>query len=178
MPEGRLSEITPDCVPPEARAHRSAARERLANVFPDWFGDRSSECGTGPLRKPLPASRYGAVEASWRSGHAEDCKSLHAGSIPAEASNVFPQRLQRFRWCFHRPLLPFHVASVLQPFPLICRGFTRRTAAPRDMSRDMKSPRQVHLRSPPLVGTSSPDHGVLGRIATRRGASLGARGLP
>lgn len=24
--------------------------------------------------------------ASWRSGDAEDCKSLHAGSIPAEAS--------------------------------------------------------------------------------------------
>src|SRR5208283_882296 len=27
------------------------------------------------------------VEASWRSGYAEDCKSLHPGSIPGEASN-------------------------------------------------------------------------------------------
>ena len=25
-------------------------------------------------------------EASWRSGYAEDCKSLHPGSIPGEAS--------------------------------------------------------------------------------------------
>ncbi|VTZ24149.1 hypothetical protein MPC4_20308 [Methylocella tundrae] len=28
-----------------------------------------------------------ATEASWRSGYAEDCKSLHPGSIPGEASN-------------------------------------------------------------------------------------------
>lgn len=27
-------------------------------------------------------------EARWRSGYAEDCKSLHAGSIPARASNI------------------------------------------------------------------------------------------
>lgn len=27
-------------------------------------------------------------EASWRSGYAEDCKSLHPGSIPGEASNT------------------------------------------------------------------------------------------
>src|SRR5690349_21857755 len=26
--------------------------------------------------------------ARWRSGHAEDCKSLHAGSIPARASKL------------------------------------------------------------------------------------------
>src|SRR5690606_8652050 len=32
-------------------------------------------------------------EASWRSGDAEDCKSLHPGSIPGEASNFrFPVR--------------------------------------------------------------------------------------
>ncbi len=30
---------------------------------------------------------YFAVEASWRSGYAEDCKSLHPGSIPGEASS-------------------------------------------------------------------------------------------
>src|SRR3954469_17049299 len=28
----------------------------------------------------------GSNEASWRSGYAEDCKSLHPGSIPGEAS--------------------------------------------------------------------------------------------
>jgi hypothetical protein len=27
-------------------------------------------------------------EARWRSGYAEDCKSLHAGSIPARASKL------------------------------------------------------------------------------------------
>lgn len=27
--------------------------------------------------------------ASWRSGYAEDCKSLHPGSIPGEASSWF-----------------------------------------------------------------------------------------
>jgi hypothetical protein len=27
-----------------------------------------------------------AASASWRSGYAEDCKSLHPGSIPGEAS--------------------------------------------------------------------------------------------
>ena len=30
----------------------------------------------------------GSNEASWRSGYAEDCKSLHPGSIPGEASNT------------------------------------------------------------------------------------------
>ena len=28
-------------------------------------------------------------KASWRSGYAEDCKSLHPGSIPGEASIIF-----------------------------------------------------------------------------------------
>ena len=32
----------------------------------------------------FPVERPG--EARWRSGYAEDCKSLHAGSIPARAS--------------------------------------------------------------------------------------------
>ena len=27
-------------------------------------------------------------KASWRSGYAEDCKSLHPGSIPGEASKI------------------------------------------------------------------------------------------
>ena len=30
-----------------------------------------------------------AVEASWRSGYAEDCKSLHPSSILGEASKIF-----------------------------------------------------------------------------------------
>ncbi len=31
----------------------------------------------------------GSGGASWRSGYAEDCKSLHPGSIPGEASTHF-----------------------------------------------------------------------------------------
>jgi hypothetical protein len=33
-----------------------------------------------------PQGRLQALPARWRSGYAEDCKSLHAGSIPARAS--------------------------------------------------------------------------------------------
>jgi protein-L-isoaspartate(D-aspartate) O-methyltransferase len=35
--------------------------------------------------------------ASWRSGYAEDCKSLHPGSIPGEASNSFLRRAAGYR---------------------------------------------------------------------------------
>src|SRR5690606_7242956 len=38
---------------------------------------------------PRPHSLGARVPARWRSGYAEDCKSLHAGSIPARAS-TFP----------------------------------------------------------------------------------------
>ncbi len=37
-----------------------------------------------------PPVDHGASEASWRSGYAEDCKSLHPGSIPGEASITNP----------------------------------------------------------------------------------------
>ena len=37
------------------------------------------------LVRRFPQPR-GVGEARWRSGYAEDCKSLHAGSIPARAS--------------------------------------------------------------------------------------------
>lgn len=37
--------------------------------------------------RPFSPSRLQPVAmASWRSGYAEDCKSLHPGSIPGEAS--------------------------------------------------------------------------------------------
>ena len=38
-----------------------------------------------------PRSRQTPRTASWRSGYAEDCKSLHPGSIPGEASNFFSE---------------------------------------------------------------------------------------
>ena len=33
-------------------------------------------------------------KASWRSGYAEDCKSLHPGSIPGEASKITAKPVQ------------------------------------------------------------------------------------
>jgi hypothetical protein len=37
-------------------------------------------------RRPSAQRRAAALAASWRNGYAEDCKSLHPGSIPGEAS--------------------------------------------------------------------------------------------
>ena len=45
---------------------------------------------------PSPLRRL-ARTASWRSGYAEDCKSLYAGSIPAEASILSLRDHGRFR---------------------------------------------------------------------------------
>jgi hypothetical protein len=47
---------------------------------------RMTRLGVPPRR-----THIAAAEASWRSGYAEDCKSLHPGSIPGEASNFSPQ---------------------------------------------------------------------------------------
>jgi hypothetical protein len=45
-------------------------------------------------RQPIEFARNaGSNEASWRSGYAEDCKSLHPGSIPGEASILKLQRV-------------------------------------------------------------------------------------
>ena len=47
---------------------------------------RAPACrGRGPLL--TVGRRRLSGEASWRSGYAEDCKSLHPGSIPGEASS-------------------------------------------------------------------------------------------
>jgi hypothetical protein len=44
-------------------------------------------------KRPEAVEQHG-VEASWRSGYAEDCKSLHPGSIPGEAS-IDPLEISR-----------------------------------------------------------------------------------
>ena len=43
-----------------------------------------------------PSARNANATASWRSGYAEDCKSLHPGSIPGEASKTI-ERLHGWR---------------------------------------------------------------------------------
>ena len=45
-----------------------------------------------------------ALMASWRSGYAEDCKSLYGGSIPSEAS--------RFASCLWTMADVWHLVSV------------------------------------------------------------------
>ena len=61
------------------------------------MGDEKIFCGvvslTGFPYKPR------SVEASWRSGYAEDCKSLHPSSILGEASNFPPRGKNKFRVC-------------------------------------------------------------------------------
>ena len=48
----------------------------------DALPRRDESCYSRPA-----AARLRNGTASWRSGYAEDCKSLHPGSIPGEASN-------------------------------------------------------------------------------------------
>jgi hypothetical protein len=51
--------------------------------FPDFL---SAPCRAEASGQPLDASAAG-----WQSGHAADCKSVYAGSIPTPASsNLFP----------------------------------------------------------------------------------------
>src|SRR4029079_7754042 len=66
------------------------------------------------LRADRPFARARTrAEARWRSGYAEDCKSLHAGSIPARASNSFqfalpsnPARPSRTSWSALKCAMP------------------------------------------------------------------------
>ncbi len=61
------------------------------------------------------------MKASWRSGYAEDCKSLHPGSIPGEASTHRHPGFTGFFggiWRFN-PLLG-RVAYVLCKAGLLC----------------------------------------------------------
>ena len=53
--------------------------EKSANFFPVAVDD---------LPKVMQLRGPCHTEARWRSGYAEDCKSLHAGSIPARASKI------------------------------------------------------------------------------------------
>ena len=49
--------------------------------------ERVAMCGVPFLTRLLQASVL-RLEASWRSGYAEDCKSLYSGSNPDEASII------------------------------------------------------------------------------------------
>jgi hypothetical protein len=58
-----------------------------SNTIPPLAGARGAARAAGGILVSARASPYNlAPAASWRSGYAADCKSAHAGSIPAEAS--------------------------------------------------------------------------------------------
>jgi hypothetical protein len=46
--------------------------------------------GWGKADNRLASLYMPSLGASWRNGYAEDCKSLHPGSIPGEASIFHP----------------------------------------------------------------------------------------
>ena len=99
----------------EARRARSCGARRLAPAAAKALhveklaqggdpGLRGDNSGQGMRRGRLTAFspqpigtgwNAGSNEASWRSGYAEDCKSLHPGSIPGEASNAQAPAHQR-----------------------------------------------------------------------------------
>lgn len=67
--------------------------KRLSAVFCTATGLIRLRCTLFWSSSPIPGERRD--EARWRSGYAEDCKSLHAGSIPARASISASRDLHR-----------------------------------------------------------------------------------
>ena len=66
---------------------RESKRERLFEAGRRKPSGMKSPCLTRFRPQPIEAAwNAGCGWASWRSGYAEDCKSLHPGSIPGEAS--------------------------------------------------------------------------------------------
>ena len=104
---GRIATTLAGCKPfATQHAGKSSSSPRAA--FSLWLPCRFR------LRRRAPCGyrrRHGdhasviSRKASWRSGYAEDCKSLHPGSIPGEASNNSLQALinLRFRDRLSRP---------------------------------------------------------------------------
>ncbi len=93
----------------------------------------SSASACGQLGRPRGRG------ASWRSGYAEDCKSLYGGSIPSEASSEISMTYAK-----NRPESdPFSCRIVSQSLPLISNDCQTGAAGPcnmgRDMGRDVKS---------------------------------------
>lgn len=88
-PDGRCSTPRPQCrCTIRQRPIRSG---RCGTPRPHWKTGSVCQKPTTRLVKrptqPVEKVSQNNGEASWRSGDAEDCKSLHPGSIPGEASN-------------------------------------------------------------------------------------------
>ena len=79
------------------RGSRSSDEGAYIKVEPVWEArfHHSAELAKRSLRRRSGVAMsqtagFHPPEASWRSGYAEDCKSLHPGSIPGEAYNQTP----------------------------------------------------------------------------------------
>ncbi len=57
-------------------------------LFPEQPKSKPHKRAGFHIKKMLSRSPLVAKVARWQSGHAEDCKSLYAGSIPARASII------------------------------------------------------------------------------------------
>lgn len=71
---------------------RSGQRHCLSVSCPKPMGKEASPLDAGFLATYWSRVDARSGEASWRSGYAEDCKSLHPGSIPGEASSFLGNR--------------------------------------------------------------------------------------
>lgn len=81
--QGNNNHIAGQRVPPIRRADSPsiALDDEKGTIF------RASPLRRFKIRSKRPPSlAFTYRMASWRSGYAEDCKSLHPGSIPGEAS--------------------------------------------------------------------------------------------
>ena len=81
-----------DPIPPCRQNNRNGSLQGVA------AGDVSMKRRCPPAGNPLserhaPLFGGSVTTASWRSGYAEDCKSLHPGSIPGEASTHSEDRI-------------------------------------------------------------------------------------
>lgn len=88
---GRIAATFAGCKP-FATQHAGKSSSWARAAFSLWLSCRfrlRTRPPCGYRRRYGDHARVISRKASWRSGYAEDCKSLHPGSIPGEASKLF-----------------------------------------------------------------------------------------
>jgi hypothetical protein len=91
------------------------------------------------------------MNATWRRKAVQnqssdaDCKSVHAGSIPAQASIPFAERFQRLDLPWLASFLAAMSRSCCEKFPSIFNGRQSLAAAPCDMGCDMERARRWRI---------------------------------
>jgi hypothetical protein len=127
-----------------------------------WRLQRAPACG---YRRPS-GPRCGVLpwKASWRSGYAEDCKSLHPGSIPGEASNlpkiIMLGQALRAGWSRHA-LAPRRLA--------FCSALEQKARMGGDDAGQGRAPRARPMPGPRVPRTEISVHGEFRRTAPHDG---------